>query len=77
MLSLHTLLFEEHGNDTKLRAELDLLKGRRDDTTSTSKRATRYYNVRVKGRSFNIGDLVLQKVTLNTREVEADSLGPS
>lgn len=81
MSSLCMLSFEEHNNATKLHAELDMLKERSDNAALNIAvyqwRATYYYNARVKGRSFNIGDLVLQKITLNTREPRGDSLSSS
>ena len=36
-----------------------------------------YYNQRVKLRRFNIGDLVLRKVTLATKDPAHGKLGPS
>lgn len=65
----------------KLRAKLNILEERRDNvalkTVGCQRRAACYYNAKVKGQSFNIDNLVLQKVTLNTKEPRADSLGLS
>lgn len=81
MPSLLTLSFEEHSNDTKLCVGLDMPKERSDDAllkiSIYQRRVARYYNTKVKGRSFNVSDLVHQKVTLNTKEPGAGSLGSS
>lgn len=73
-------LFEEHSNDTKLSTELDLLEERRDDAAlkaaTYQQRAICYYNNKVIWWSFNASNLVLWKVTLNTKKAKVDSLEP-
>ena len=40
-------------------------------------KVARYFNSKVKERKFNVGDLVLQRVFLNTRDPTAGVLGPN
>jgi hypothetical protein len=40
-------------------------------------RVARYFNKKVKPRSFRVGDLVLRKVTLATRDSAAGKLAPN
>ena len=37
----------------------------------------RYYNIKVKPRKFSIGDLVLRKITLATKDPTQGKLGPN
>lgn len=56
-----------------------MLEERRYNTilrvASYQQKAACYYNAKVKGQSLNVGDLVFWKVTLNTRKIEAGTLG--
>ena len=76
-----TLHFQSEQNDSQLRMELDLLEERRDEArlrmAAYQQASARFYNSRVKHRSFRPGDLVLRKVMLNTREHGAGALGPT
>ena len=40
-------------------------------------KVARYFNSKVKERNFNVGDLVLRRVFLNTRDQAARVLGPN
>ncbi|PON72884.1 hypothetical protein PanWU01x14_063530, partial [Parasponia andersonii] len=70
--SLWRSIYEQKQNDVLLRVELDLLEERREQSqlriASYQWRTTRYYNSKVKGRHFEIGDLVLRRVLPNNRE---------
>ena len=73
--------FNEEGHDDPLKMNLDCLNEVR---TEASQRMVRYqqkmagyYNQRVKLRRFNIGDLLLRKVTLSTKNPTQGKLGPT
>ncbi|KAK6118110.1 hypothetical protein DH2020_048159 [Rehmannia glutinosa] len=59
--------FEENCNEAALRAELDLLEEKRCSAEMKNavykQRSERYYNSKVKERRFQVGDLVLKKIT--------------
>ncbi|GFY91031.1 hypothetical protein Acr_07g0012270 [Actinidia rufa] len=60
---------------------LDLLEEKREKAelrqAAYKNQVAKYYNQRVKHRSFLPGDLVLRKVTLSTREPNTGKLGPT
>ncbi|GFY85496.1 molybdenum cofactor sulfurase family protein [Actinidia rufa] len=64
-----------------LMLNLDLLDKKRERAevcqAAYKHQVTKYYNQRVKHRSFLPGDLVLRKVTLSTKEPNAGKLGPT
>ncbi|XP_057461085.1 uncharacterized protein LOC130751495 [Actinidia eriantha] len=68
-------------NNIELRLNLDLLNEKREMAelrqVAYKCQVTKYYNQRVKHRSFLLGDLVLRKVTLSTKEPNAGKLGPT
>ncbi|GFS41352.1 hypothetical protein Acr_00g0073880 [Actinidia rufa] len=68
-------------NEAELRLNLDLLEERREIAqlrqTAYKCQVAKYYNQRVRHRSFLPGDLVLRKVTLSTKEPNAGKLGPT
>nr|XP_009616293.1 uncharacterized protein LOC104108861 [Nicotiana tomentosiformis]XP_016513227.1 PREDICTED: uncharacterized protein LOC107830239 [Nicotiana tabacum] len=68
----------EESNSEAMLINLELLEGRRDlahvRMTAQKQRMERYYNQRTNLRYFKVGDLVLRKVTQNTRELNADKL---
>ncbi|KAK6122158.1 hypothetical protein DH2020_044099 [Rehmannia glutinosa] len=59
--------FEENCNEAALRTELDLLEEKRCSVEMKNavykQRSERYYNSKVKERRFQVGDLVLKKIT--------------
>ena len=44
---------------------------------ASQQKVTRYFNSKVKERKFSVGDLVLRRVFLNTRDLAAGVLGPN
>jgi hypothetical protein len=68
-------------NDEGLKLHLDLLQERRDQAQITQsayqERMARYFDKRVKPRSFKIGDWVLRKVTLATKDPVEGKLAPN
>lgn len=73
-LSNHrTTHFSHKQNDKNLRAKLDLFKERWEVANfwmiTYKQCSARYYSSYVKQRMFRIGDLVLRKVMLNTKDV--------
>ena len=71
--------FENERNEELIKNHLDLIEERREQSAVRAviyqQRMARFYNKRVRTRSFLPGDLVLRKVTLNTRRPEEGSLG--
>ena len=65
----------------KLRASLDLLEEKQDRAaervTAYQHKIARCFNRRVKTRNFKEGDLVLRKVTQNTRKSSDGVLAPN
>uniref|UniRef100_A0A2N9ER72 RNA-directed DNA polymerase n=1 Tax=Fagus sylvatica TaxID=28930 RepID=A0A2N9ER72_FAGSY len=64
--------YDEEINDAQLRSNLDLVDEVRDQAEARTRvyqqRMARYYDRRVKHREFKVGDLVLRKVTLATKD---------
>jgi hypothetical protein len=60
---------------------LDLLQEKHDRAQITmavyQERVARYFNRKVKPRSFKVGDLVLRKVTLTTKDSDEGKLAPN
>uniref|UniRef100_A0A2N9FYM4 RNA-directed DNA polymerase n=1 Tax=Fagus sylvatica TaxID=28930 RepID=A0A2N9FYM4_FAGSY len=73
--------YDEVSNDAQLRSNLDLVDEVRDQAEARTRvyqqRMARYYDRRVKHREFKVGDLVLRKVTLATRDPTQGKLGPT
>nr|XP_009763444.1 PREDICTED: uncharacterized protein LOC104215355 [Nicotiana sylvestris] len=69
----------KESNDEAVNTSLELLDERREGAfvrlAAQKQRIERYYNRRANLRYFNIGDLVLRKVTLNTRNQNEGKLG--
>jgi len=67
-------------NEDGINLQLDLLQERREDARVASaayqSRVAKYYDKRVKPRSFGVGDWVLRKVNLMTKEPADGKLGP-
>ena len=81
LISLRREFFDEQDNDDQLKKNLDLVDEVRDQATQRmakyKQKIAEYYNRRVKLKKFNIGDLVLQKVTPATKDPAQDKLGPN
>ncbi|GFZ05223.1 hypothetical protein Acr_17g0007950 [Actinidia rufa] len=75
----YSMVFES--NEAELRLNLDLLEEKREKAeirqASYKFQVAKYYNQRVRHRSFLPGDLVLRRVTLSTKEPNAGKLGPT
>ncbi|XP_050242332.1 uncharacterized protein LOC126691322 [Quercus robur] len=73
--------FRDGLNDEELRFNLDCLDEVRDNASSRmtkyQKKMAEYYNKRVKLRRLAIGDLVLRKVTIATKDPTQGKLGPT
>ena len=79
--STRQAVFSEEGNDEKLRLNLDCLDEVRDKASSRmtkyQQKMAKYYNKRVKLRQLDIGDLVLRKVSVATKNPNQGKLGPT
>ena len=73
--------FSKEENDDKLRVNLDYLDEVKDKASSRMTeyqwKMAEYYNKRVKLRQLDIGDLVLRKVTMTTKDPTQGKLGPT
>ena len=73
--------YEVEENEVQLRLNLDLIDEVRTDAEQRTARyknlMARQYDTMVKPRRFNIGDLVLKKVTWATRNPAYGKLGPN
>ena len=78
--SIRREMFQEENNDNQLRVNLDCIDKVRekasDKMTKYQQKMVEYYNKRVKLRRFDIGGLVLRKVTPTTRDSVQGKLGP-
>ena len=76
-----TMEFDAEENECNLRKDLNLLEERRDMATirlaSYQHQMKRGYDKNIRPRSFQVGDLVLQKVVANTRSPNNGKLGPN
>uniref|UniRef100_A0A2N9HN36 RNase H type-1 domain-containing protein n=1 Tax=Fagus sylvatica TaxID=28930 RepID=A0A2N9HN36_FAGSY len=81
LTSFRTNEYDEDGNNNQLRLNLDLLDEARDQAKAKTKAyqqmMARYHDRRVKHREFKVGDLVLRKVTLATKDPTQGKLGPT
>ena len=70
--SIRQEMFHDESNDDQLKVNLDCLNEVKDGVsnrmTKYQQKMTEYYNKRVKLRRLDIGDLVLHKVTLATKD---------
>jgi hypothetical protein len=79
--SLRDETFRAEANDEGLKIHLDLLQEKRDRAQITmsayQQRISKYFNKKVKPRDFKVGDLVLRKVTLATKDPAEGKLASS
>ena len=79
--STRRTVFSEEGNDENLRLNLDCLDEVRDKASSRmtkyQQKMAEYYNKRVKLRQLDIGDLILRKVSVATKDPNQGKLGPT
>ena len=77
--SLRREEFQTYRNNERLREELEFFEEKREQAmmrnAASKRRTTRYFDKRVKARRFKVGDFVLRRVFLNTREIDAGALG--
>ena len=73
--------YQAEENEVQLRLNLDLINEVKMDAEQRISRyknlMARQYDAMVKPRCFNIGDLVLKRVTLATRNLAYGKLGPN
>ena len=81
MANHRVTMYQDKDNKEQLRLNLDLIDEVR---TNADERTTRYknlmarqYDAMVKPRRFNIGDLVLKRVSLATKNLAHGKLGPN
>ncbi|XP_070031637.1 uncharacterized protein [Nicotiana tomentosiformis] len=71
----------EESNDEAMPINLELLEGCRDLAyvimAAQKQRIERYYNRKDNFHFFKVGDLVLRKLTLKTRDLNMGKLGPT
>ena len=81
MPSFKTMNFDKENNKVELRLNLDLLDEKRDRVevrqATYKHQVANYYYQRVRHKSFLPSNLVLKKVTLSTKELNAKKLGPT
>jgi hypothetical protein len=81
MTTFRTAMHNDQQNDAQIRLNLDLIDEVRGQAEERMKRyqekMTRHHNTKVKARRFGVGDLVLRKVTLATRDPTQGKLGPN
>ncbi|CAL2265888.1 unnamed protein product [Prunus armeniaca] len=79
--SYRTETFAPKANEEALALSLDLIKEHRAQANlrneAYKQRVSRYYDSRVRSRSFRIGDWVMRKVSLATKDSREGTLGPS
>ncbi len=81
LTTFRTSTYDDHQNEEQLRLNLDLIDEVRGTAETRMKRyqekMARHYNSKVKPRQLSIGDLVLRKVTLATKNPSEGKLGPN
>uniref|UniRef100_A0A2N9FJX9 Uncharacterized protein n=1 Tax=Fagus sylvatica TaxID=28930 RepID=A0A2N9FJX9_FAGSY len=81
LTTFRTSTFDEEENEEQLRLNLDLIDEVRETAETRMKKyqdkMARHYNSRVKPRQLSVGDLVLRKVTLATKNPSEGKLGPN
>jgi hypothetical protein len=81
LTTLRTSTYDEQQNEEQLRLNLDLIDEVRETAEAKMKRyqekMARHYNSKVKPRQLSVGDLVLRKVTLATKNPSEGKLGPN
>ena len=74
-------MYQDKDNEEQLRLNLDLINEVRTDAEERTERyknlMARQHDAMVKPRQFNIGDLVLKKVSLSTKNPAHEKLGPN
>ena len=81
MANHRVMKYQDEENEEQLRLNLDLIKevrmGAKQRTVRYKNLMTRQHDAMVKPRRFNIGDLVLKRVSLVTKNPAHGKLGPN
>jgi hypothetical protein len=81
LTTFRTSTYDDQQNEGHICLNLDLIDEVREKAETRMKRyqknMARYYNTKVKPRQFSIGDLVLRKITLATKDPTQGKLGPN
>ena len=81
MANHRVMMYQDEDNEEQLRLNLDLIDEVRADVEHMAAKyknlMARQYDAMVKSRRFNIGDLVLRKVSLATKNPAHRKLGPN
>ena len=81
MTTLRTSAYDDQQNEEQLRLNLDLIDEVRETAETRMKRyqekMARHYNSKVKPKQLSVGDLILRKVTLATKNPSEGKLGPN
>ena len=81
MANHRVTMYQDKDNEEQLRLNLDLIDEVRTDAEERTARyknlMARQYDAMVKLRRFNIGDLILKKVSLATKNSAHGKLGPN
>ena len=81
MTTFQTAMHNDQQNNAQIRLNLDLIDEVRGQAEERMKRyqekMTHHHNMKVKARRFGVGNLVLRKVTLATRDPIQGKLGPN
>jgi len=81
LISFRVQNYEPEDNEAKLRASLDLLEEKQSKVAEKvavyQSKIARHFNKKVRARNFKEGDLVLRKVTQNTRRMSDGVLAPN
>ena len=81
LTSFRVKTYEDQKNQQEINDNLDLIDEVRENAMKQMAKhkeaMARYYNRKVKVRMFNIGDLVLRKVSQATKDPSQGKLGPA
>ena len=81
LISFRVKTYEDQKNQQEINDNLDLIDEVREKAMKQMAKhkeaMARYYNRKVKVRMFNIGDLVLRKVSQATKDPSQGKLGPA
>ena len=81
MANHRVMMYQDKDNEEQLRLNLDLIDEVRTNVEHRTVRCknlmARQYDAMVKPRQFNIGDLILKKVSLATKNPAHGKLGPN
>ena len=77
--TIRTQIYDQDSNHTQLEETLDLIEEKKEEAqlrnADYQQRTIRYFNKRVRDRKFGMGDLVLRRIFLATRDPAVGVLG--